>query len=106
MVSCAHSDAQLVEECLRDDVRCGLDEDGVSTGLAVFSELGFVRLTGKGSGRRICYVEHPLHADLATSTRYREGQAELEEFSAFATWALGAPAEEVLARINRAILPA
>lgn len=98
--------AQLVEECLRDDVRCGLDEDGVSTGLAVFSELGFVRLTGKGSGRRICYVEHPLHADLATSTRYREGQAELEEFSAFATWALGAPAEEVLARINRPILPA
>lgn len=97
--------AQLVEECLRDDVRCGLDEDGVTTGLAVFSELGFVRLSGKGSGRRISYVEHPLHADLATSTRYREGLSELEGFSSFASWALEAPADEVLARINRPILP-
>ena len=43
--------------------------------------------------------------DLETSTRYLEGLRSRDAFAEFRDWALLAPPEEMLARINRPITP-
>lgn len=96
---------EIVAECVRENPSSQIDEGGVSTGLAVFSELGLVRLVGRGSARKIVFVQGPDRVDLASSTRYQEGCNEIEEFGQFSDWAFEAPADDVLARINRPILP-
>ena len=96
---------EIVAECVRENPSSQIDEGGVSTGLAVFSELGLVRLVGRGSARKIVFVQGPDRVDLASSTRYQEGCNEIEEFGQFSDWAFCAPADEVLARVNRPILP-
>ncbi len=95
----------IVARCLGAKARCGLDVHGVSGGLAVFAELGLVVVRGRGPARRISLVRGPQHVDLAHSTRYLEGHGELDEFSAFREWVLDSPADDLLARINRPILP-
>ena len=50
-------------------------------------------------------VESPMRMDLNSSIRYLEGLKAREEFNAFSAWALSAPADEMLARINRPITP-
>ena len=99
------TNAELAERARRLGAGKGLEESGVSCGISVFRELGFLETSGHGIARHITMVEGPAHMELADSTRYREGQEEQEGFAAFKRWALGADADELLARFNRPILP-
>ena len=95
--------ASQAQRLLAHGVR--IDEGGVSCGIAVFRELGFLETSGRGVARRIRMVPGPERMQLSASVRYREGLGQIENFEAFRQWALSAPAEELLARFNRPILP-
>lgn len=99
------SNAGLVERCRRIDSKSKLGESGVSSGIAVFRELGFLETRGYGSARRIVLVEHPPRMELAQSARYLEGRGALEAFAGFRRWAFDSSPDEVLRHFNRPILP-
>lgn len=99
------SDLDIAQMCLAIDARFPVDERTVSCGLAVFEELGFASIMGFDDGRRIQMAEHPGRVDLTSSIRYLEGIHARMEFSAFRSWALSAPASDMLDRINRPITP-
>lgn len=101
----AVSNSDLALMCSAADSRNSLDERGVSCGLSVFKELGLVDSRGYGSARRLSVVQGANKVELTSSTRYLEGQGELEDFSEFKNWALESSADELLARFNRPILP-
>ena len=88
------------------DARTRLDAHAVSCGISIFRELGFLETSGYGTARRIRMVPNPPRMDLESSTRYLEGLRSRDAFADFKDWALGASAEEMLARINRPITPA
>ncbi len=96
----------LADEAAKIDHRVHINESSVSCGIAVFRELGFLQTSGRGVSRAISMVEGPSHMELTDSVRYREGAEQVEDFSAFKKWALGASPEELLSRFNRPILPA
>ncbi|MGN0037953.1 MAG: single-stranded-DNA-specific exonuclease RecJ [Coriobacteriales bacterium] len=98
------TNAQLAQEAAQQG-RAQLDESGVSCGLGVFRELGFLETSGSSVARRITMVEGPQKMSLTDSVRYREGLQETEGFALFKRWALGASPDELLARFNRPILP-
>ena len=104
-VSFSESDLDIAQMCLAVDARTPLDERSIPSGLGIFEELGFVQLSGSGDARRIEMVENPGHMDLANSIRYLEGIHARMEFADFKTWALTAPAHDMLARMNRPITP-
>lgn len=87
------------------DRAVGIDESGVSCGISVFRELGFLQTSGASVARYIRLEPNPGHMELDESVRYREGQDELEEFKAFKSWALKSTGDELLKRFNRPILP-
>ena len=87
------------------DNRCKLDERSVSCGISVFRELGFLETTGHGSARRIRMIDKPMKVELTDSIRYLEGIRSMDEFIDFKMWALSSPADILLARINRPIVP-
>ena len=87
------------------DARTPVDERAVPSGLAIFEELGFARVTGDDDARAIEMVENPGHVDLNRSILYLEGLHARREFSAFRDWALSASAHDMLTRINRPITP-
>ena len=99
------SNAGLVERCRRIDSKSKLGESGVSSGIAVFRELGFLETRGYGSARRIVLVEHPPRMELAQSARYLEGRGALEAFAGFRRWAFDSSPDEILRHFNRPILP-
>ena len=99
------TNAELAEETKKRRPRARLNDRGVSTGLGVFRELGFVTGEGTGAYRRLAVVPDPERVDLTTSVRYAEGVDEADEFKTFREWVLGAPAEELLAAVDRPILP-
>ncbi|MGV8082396.1 MAG: single-stranded-DNA-specific exonuclease RecJ [Coriobacteriia bacterium] len=99
------TNAELAERCRRVNRACMLDESGVSSGLGILRELGFVRGEGYGAYRRLTFTPGTAKVDLESSVRYAEGKEEIEAFSAFKAWALEASPEELLARFNRPILP-
>ena len=103
--SFAASDIDIAQMCLAIDARVPVDERAVACGLAVFEELGFARVSGYDDGRRIQMAEHPGRVDLTSSIRYLEGVHARMEFTAFRSWALSAPASDMLDRINRPITP-
>jgi single-stranded-DNA-specific exonuclease len=82
-----------------------MNDRGVSTGLGIFREVGFVTGEGTGAYRRLRLMPAPDKVDLTTSVRYSEGVEETEEFAEFRTWVLGATADELLAAFDRPILP-
>ena len=90
---------------IQEQSRINMDESGVSCGISVFRELGFLETSGKSVARRITMVEGPRKMELEDSVRYREGLEQIEDFSAFKAWALSAKSEELLARFNSPILP-
>lgn len=77
----------------------------MSAGIAIFAELGFLAVEGFGTTRRIRMAASPDHMDLDSSIRYLEGKRSGEEFGRFFNWALSATADELLAHINRPIVP-
>ena len=99
------TDAGIAEEAHRADARCPLTEQEVTSGIQVFSELGFCTVEGFGDARRILMAASPEHMDLARSVRYAEGLRSRAAFSGFCDWALHAPADELLARVQRPIAP-
>ncbi|MBQ6522243.1 MAG: hypothetical protein IJI15_05400 [Atopobiaceae bacterium] len=103
--SFSETNAAIADLARSIDQRCSLDEHAVSCGIAIFRELGFLTTSGFSSARRIEMVESPMRMDLNSSIRYLEGLKAREEFNAFSAWALSAPADEMLARINRPITP-
>jgi single-stranded-DNA-specific exonuclease len=62
-------------------------------------------MEGYGERRTIRMMQTVGKVDLTSSLRYAEGQRELEEFAAFAQWALGASSDDMLTRVNRPITP-
>ncbi|MCH4054228.1 MAG: single-stranded-DNA-specific exonuclease RecJ [Atopobiaceae bacterium] len=103
--SFAVGNADIADAATGVDATTKLDERSVSCGISVFRELGFLTTSGYGSARRIRMESSPAHMDLNASTRYLEGMRLREEFERFRDWALQAPAEEMLARVNRPIVP-
>ncbi len=99
------TNAELAERSKRVRKQFALDERGVSSGLGVLRDLGFVTGEGHGAYRRLTFVPGESKVDLESSARYAEGLDEIAEFSEFKAWSLAADAEELLARFNRPILP-
>ena len=100
------TNAELAERVRKRRPRSGLTDKGVSSGLGIFRELGF--LTGEGAGgyRRLRMLPAPAaKVELASSVRFAEGVEEVEEFGVFRDWVLSAPAADLLERLNRPILP-
>lgn len=100
------TNADLAERVRRRRPGAALNESGVSTGLAVFRELGLIRSEGMGAYRRISVLPAPgSKLDLMASTRYAEGVDALAEFAVFKERALRARSDELLHAVNRPILP-
>lgn len=99
------TNADLAQLAVTIDPRCGLDDRSAGAGVGIFRELGFLTTTGRSTARRIAMVPTPARMDLNASVRYREGLGAVDGFRAFRDWALNAPADELLARINRPIAP-
>ncbi len=59
--------------CLAVYARTPVDERAVPSGLAIFEELGFLRVRETGEDRQIEMVESPGHVELDRSIRYLEG---------------------------------
>ena len=103
--SFAITNADIAAQAVFVDPRTRLDEHAVSCGVSIFRELGFLETSGYGSARRIRMVENPPRMELEGSTRYLEGLRSRDAFVEFRDWAFGASADEMLARINRPIVP-
>ena len=99
------TNAELLDVCLQVTPSTTLEERSVSAGIAIFAELGFLAVEGFGTTRRIRMAASPDHMDLDSSIRYLEGKRSGEEFGRFFNWALSATADELLAHINRPIVP-
>lgn len=99
------SDLDIANMCLAIDARTPVDERSVGSGLAIFEELGFAQVSGHDEGRRIHMAENPGRMALTSSIRYLEGLHARVAFTAFRRWALEAPAHDMLARVNRPIVP-
>lgn len=103
--SFSSSNADIAQFALDTDPRSRLDEKGVSCGVSVFKELGFLTTSGYGSARRIAMVDSPRKMELGDSIRYLEGLRSREAFARFCEWVLGADETELLERINKPITP-
>lgn len=99
------TDLDISSMCLAIDARTPVDERMVESGIAIFEELGFAKVKGFDSARRIEMRENPGHMALTSSTRYLEGLRTRLAFTTFRSWALDAPARDMLARVNRPITP-
>ena len=78
-------------------------------GLAVFEELGLVRMRSCSCA---CDQRYEVHVcdfggkvELGDSVRYREGMGEAEAFARFTEWVMRSPASALRDRIIRPILP-
>lgn len=81
------------------------DEKAVSSGIAIFKELGFLETHGFSRARRIIMTKQPEKKDLSLSSRFVEGERTSLAFSSFKDWVLHADEAELLAHINRPITP-
>lgn len=99
------TDLDISSMCLAIDARTPVDERMVESGIAIFEELGFATVKGFDHARRIEMRENPGHMALTSSTRYLEGLRTRLAFTTFRSWALDAPAHDMLARVNRPITP-
>jgi len=96
---------ELLHQMLVADPTVTLGTQGVSVGIALFAELGFLELSGIGTTRIIRIKATSERVELIASSRYLESQEEFAAFEDFRDWALTASADELLARINGPILP-
>ena len=96
------ANAELAERAKRRRKQFALDERGVSSGLGVLRDLGFVTGEGHGAYRRLTFVPGASKVDLESSARYAEGLDEIAEFAEFKSWSLSAES----AGAARAVQPA
>lgn len=99
------TNAEILETCLQIAPNVELEERSVSAGISIFRDLGFLDIDGFGTQRRILMKDSPEHMELESSIRYLEGMRSAEEFTNFCNWALTSTTQELLARINRPIVP-
>jgi len=100
------TNAELAERANKRRPAARLTENGVSSGLSVFRELGLVRSEGFGSYRQLGVLPAPERKlDLTASVRYAEGLRERALFEAFLGCVLSSTADELLRSFNRPILP-
>jgi len=100
------TNAELAEDVKRLRPRTRLTDRGVSTGVGIFREVGFLTGEGAGAYRRLALLPVDGKVDLTTSVRYSEGVEEADEFADFRDWVLKAPSDDLLAAFDRPILPA
>lgn len=93
---------------LLSDAGCEfVGDDTVSAGLGILEELGLIEREVEDRQRYIHVLAQPAtKLALEMSVRYREARAEKEAFAEFSARALTAPAEELLAAVNRPLYPA
>jgi single-stranded-DNA-specific exonuclease len=99
------ANADLAEDVKRRRPRSRLTDRGVSTGVGIFREVGFVSGEGAGSYRRLSLLPVDGKIDLTSSVRYSEGVEEADEFAEFRSWVLSADPADILAAFDRPILP-
>lgn len=101
------SDDDLADACARRDPRRQATPALCACGLAVFEELGLVRIRpcpcGDASRREVHVCAFDGKVELSDSVRYREGLGETEAFGRFAEWAMRTPADVLRERIIRPI---
>ena len=98
-------DAAIAAEATQRASLSAIDEHEVSAALTIFSELGFCSVSGWGDERRISMAPSPAHMELTQSACYLEGLRSRNAFEDFCSWALEAPADELLACVRRPISP-
>lgn len=101
----APSDDDLVRLSHEIDSASRLNVTSVESGLDIFEDLGFLDTMGFEESRRISMVMSPAHVELESSIRYAEGMRAIAAFGEFCEWALWSLSDEMLARMNRPILP-
>ena len=99
------TNAELAERVCAGAKSSSMNERGVSTAIGIFRELGLVTSEGHGAYRRLALVPAAAKVELDSSVRYSEGLEEIAGFGEFRAWVLGSGADDLLARINRPILP-
>jgi single-stranded-DNA-specific exonuclease len=99
------TNAELAEDVKKRRPKTRLSDKGVSSGLGIFREVGFIAGEGLGAYRRLKLLEVEGKIDLASSVRYAEGLEEAEEFSDFRTWVLGSGAGDLRTAFDRPMLP-
>ena len=105
LAAITRTNCELSEACMQVVPGAHLEQRAVSAGISIFQELGLLSCDGYGSQRRIVLADSPQRMELDSSIRYLEGKRSCEEFHAFSQWALSATQPELLARINRPIIP-
>jgi single-stranded-DNA-specific exonuclease len=101
------SPEQLVAGCRQRDPQCGLDERGAASGLAIFEELGLLRLLGLDEGypKETIELISSRKVELSASSRYLEGREELALFERFREWAFEATADELREQLIGPLTP-
>ncbi|QWT18130.1 single-stranded-DNA-specific exonuclease RecJ [Collinsella sp. zg1085] len=91
--------------CKQIDGKNLVDERLIDPALGIFEELGLLQVYETRGARVIQLAEAPQHVDLMQSIRYLEGLRARRSFEAFRTWALKASVRDMLAHVNRPLLP-
>ena len=103
------SDEELARVCNARTPRFAVTPDVCASGMAVFEELGLVRLrdaSTNGVARRQVHVcAFGGKVELTDSVRYREGLDESEAFARFTEWVMRTPASSLRERLIRPIVP-
>ena len=99
------TDDEIIQLSLEIDAASHLSAASIVSGLDIFGDLGFLDMIGFEENRRISMVMSPEHVELEASIRYAEGKRAIAAFDEFREWALSSLPNEMLARMNRPIIP-
>jgi single-stranded-DNA-specific exonuclease len=99
------TNAELAQDVKVRRPKTRLTDRGASTGVGIFRDVGLLTGEGAGAYRRLRLLPVDGKVDLTASVRYAEGAEEVDEFSEFRAWVLGASPDELLAAFDRPILP-
>lgn len=99
------SDEELLYQVRLINQKTRLTSQGIAAGLGIFQEFGFLDVRGFVENRHILMTEAPRHTDLSCSVRLQEGMRAREDFVSFRDRILTAPAQELLYKLCRPIVP-
>ena len=100
------TNAELAERVKTRRPKTRLTDKGVSAGIGVFRELGLVESEGAGAYRRLRLLPRPRPSSTWRARALRRGPRGVRDVRRRSRrWVLEAPAAELLARVNRPILP-
>lgn len=100
---------ELAHICTQRSPHFPITPEMCTCGLAVFEELGLVRVCSCSCAceqrREIHVCDFGGKVELSDSVRYREGMGEADAFARFTEWAMRSPASVLRDRIIRPIMP-